>query len=100
MSDWRSSGEIKIALTVFITVFLAEIGDKTQLATMLFASDKQVSRWTVFLASSAALVLAAGIGVLAGDALSRWVSPQTLKLVAGSGFVLIGFWVLWGALKA
>jgi putative Ca2+/H+ antiporter (TMEM165/GDT1 family) len=51
---------------VFVTVFLAEIGDKTQLATMLFSSDTNANKWLVFLGASAALVLAAGIGVLVG----------------------------------
>ncbi|MEZ5652992.1 MAG: TMEM165/GDT1 family protein [Burkholderiaceae bacterium] len=81
-------------LVVFTTVFVAEIGDKTQIATMLFAADGQTSRWVVFLGASVALVLAAGIGVLAGAALERFVSPATLKLVAGIGFVLIGIWTI------
>ena len=58
--------DLKILATVFIAVFIAELGDKTQLATLLFAADKDVSKWTVFLGASSALVVAAGIGVLAG----------------------------------
>ena len=54
--DW------KVFLTVFGAVFIAELGDKTQLATMLFAADKDVSKYTVFFAASAALVLASAIG--------------------------------------
>ena len=80
-------------------VALAEIGDKTQLATMLFAAKGKASGWQVFLASSLALVLAAGIGVLAGEAISRVISPQTLKLIAGIGFVAIGAWTLYSAWK-
>lgn len=80
--------------TVFTTVFIAEIGDKTQLATMLFAADKQVSRPLVFAAAAAALVLAAGLGVLVGAQIERFVSPKTLKLVAGLGFIAIGGWTL------
>ena len=80
--------------TVFTTVFLAEIGDKTQLATMLFAADKQVSKPLVFLASAGALVLAAAIGVLVGAQIERFISPQTLKIVAGIGFIAIGCWTL------
>ncbi len=81
-------------LTIFLTVFLAEIGDKTQLATMLFSAKGETSRWLVFAASAAALVLAAGIGVLIGGQLEKLVSPGTLKVVAGLGFIAVGLWTL------
>lgn len=90
---------MKIFITIFLTVFLAELGDKTQLATMLFASDAKVSKWTVFLAASAALVVAAGIGVVAGELLGKVISERTLSILAGVGFVLIGAFLLWGALR-
>jgi putative Ca2+/H+ antiporter (TMEM165/GDT1 family) len=85
--------------TIFTAVFLAELGDKTQLATMLFASDSStaVSKWTVFFAASAALALSAGIGVVAGSWLGTLVSPRTLQLVAGAGFLLIGAWTVYKA---
>jgi putative Ca2+/H+ antiporter (TMEM165/GDT1 family) len=86
--------DIRVFFTVFITVFLAELGDKTQLATMLFATDKAVSKWVVFVAASLALVLCSAIGVLAGDWLSQHVSARMLKTAAGAGFVVIGLWVL------
>jgi putative Ca2+/H+ antiporter (TMEM165/GDT1 family) len=82
-------------LTVGISVFIAEIGDKTQLATMMFASDAKTSLWAVFLGSAIALVAAAGIGVVAGAAVSKVVSPEVLKLVAGVGFIAIGVWTIW-----
>lgn len=82
--DW------KIFATVFATVFLAELGDKTQLATMLFASDRSVSKWTVFAASSVALVCAAAVGVLAGALLGELINPRILHYIAGVGFVLVG----------
>ena len=81
-------------ITVFVTVFLAEVGDKTQLATMLFASDAQANKWIIFLGSSLALVLAAGIGVLVGAQIGNYVSPKTIKLVAGIGFIAIGVWTI------
>ena len=81
-------------VTVFATIFLAEIGDKTQLATLLFSADAQAGKWTVFAAASAALVCAAGIGVLVGGQLGQWVSPKTLHLIAGIGFIGIGVWTL------
>jgi len=81
--------------TVFGTVFLAEIGDKTQLATMLFASDpKAVNKWMVFAGSASALVIAAGIGVLVGAGIERAISPRILKIVAGIGFIAVGVWTL------
>ena len=73
-------------------VAIAEIGDKTQLATMLFASEAKVSRWVIFAGSALALTLAAGIGVLVGAQLERLMSPKTLKVVAGVGFIAIGLW--------
>ena len=82
--DW------KIFLTVFASVFIAELGDKTQLATMLFAADKEVSKITVFLAASAALVVASALGVLAGSVLSQVINERLLHYIAGTDFVLIG----------
>jgi putative Ca2+/H+ antiporter (TMEM165/GDT1 family) len=87
--DW------KILLTVFATVFIAELGDKTQLATLLFAADKEVSKWLVFAGASLALIATSAIGVLAGGVISRYVSEQTLHVIAGVGFIAIGLWTLW-----
>lgn len=85
---------MKAFFSVFITVFLAEIGDKTQLATMLFAAEANANKWVIFAGSALALVLAAAIGVLVGAQLERIVSPRTLKIVAGVGFVAIGLWTI------
>ncbi|GAB3319080.1 TMEM165/GDT1 family protein [Haliea atlantica] len=87
----------KLFLTIFAAVFVAELGDKTQLATMLFAADREVSKWTVFFAASAALIVASAIGVLAGSLLSAWISEKVLAYVAGTGFILIGAWTLYQA---
>jgi putative Ca2+/H+ antiporter (TMEM165/GDT1 family) len=84
----------KAFLSVFITVFLAEIGDKTQLATMLFAAEAQSNKWVIFAGSALALVCAAAIGVLVGAQIERFVSPRTLKIFAGIGFIAIGIWTL------
>ena len=86
--------EYKVLLTVFTAVFIAELGDKTQLATMLFAADKEVSKMTVFLGASLALVLASAIGVVAGSVISEYVSEKHLHYIAGIGFILIGTWTL------
>jgi putative Ca2+/H+ antiporter (TMEM165/GDT1 family) len=85
---------LRVFFTVFTTVFIAEIGDKTQLATMLFASDPKVSKWVIFAGSAGALVIASAIGVMVGAELERFVSPRTLKVVAGVGFIAIGLWTL------
>jgi putative Ca2+/H+ antiporter (TMEM165/GDT1 family) len=89
--DW------KVFLTIFGAVFIAELGDKTQLATMLFASDKEVSRYTVFLAASAALIVASAIGVLAGSLLSETINTRYLHYIAGVGFIGIGVFTLYNA---
>ena len=79
---------------VFVTIFLAEIGDKTQLATLLFSAEGQTSRWVVFAGSAAALVTAAAIGVVVGGQLERFVKPQVLRIIAGIGFIAIGAWTI------
>ena len=82
--------EWKMLITVFSAVFIAEMADKTQLVTMLFAADKQVSKLTVFFGSSLALILTSAIGVLAGALLSHAINPKVMSLIAGTGFVMIG----------
>jgi putative Ca2+/H+ antiporter (TMEM165/GDT1 family) len=86
--------DLKLLATVFASVFVAELGDKTQLATMLFSAEAAGSRMSVFLAASAALVVATAIGVLAGGFIAQHVSPAALKTVAGAGFIAIGVWTL------
>ena len=86
--------ELKVFFPVFAAVFIAELGDKTQLATMLFAADKEVSKWTVFLGASAALVVATAIGVIAGTLLSEFINEKYLNYLAGAGFRLIGAFTL------
>jgi putative Ca2+/H+ antiporter (TMEM165/GDT1 family) len=75
---------------VFTTVFIAELGDKTQLATLLFASDKEVGKWTVFLGSSLALIMASAIGVAAGVFLSGTLNEKYLSWGAGAIFITLG----------
>ncbi len=82
--------DLKLLLTVFGMVFLAELGDKTQLATLLFAADASAHRLTVFIGASLALILASAISVLAGGVVSAYVDPKYLSYVAGIGFMVIG----------
>lgn len=80
--------------SVFLSVFTAELGDKTQLATLLFASDREVSKLTVFLASSLALVVGTGLAVAAGKVVFGFVSAKVLRRLAGFGFIAIGIHTL------
>ncbi|HEY8521353.1 MAG TPA: TMEM165/GDT1 family protein [Gammaproteobacteria bacterium] len=82
--------EAKLFFTVFATVFLAELGDKTQLATLLFATKSPASLLTVFLAAAGALILTSALGVAAGAWLTHHVSPKLLTYAAGAGFIAIG----------
>ncbi len=86
--DW------KIVLTVLSAVFVAELGDKTQIATLLFAADKEVSKFAVFLGASMALVLTSAIGVAAGGLISQLISDKHLHVIAGVSFIAIGIWTL------
>ena len=79
--------------TTFATVFLAELGDKTQLAAMT-ATARSGAILTVFLAASAALVCATAIGVAVGGALFRVIPEQMVKYLAGAAFILVGIWVI------
>lgn len=86
--------DFKVLATVFASVLIAELGDKTQLATMLFAAEKQSSKLTIFAGASLALIVSSAIGVLAGAAISQSVGEKTLSYAAGAGFILIGVWTL------
>ncbi|MBX5482505.1 MAG: TMEM165/GDT1 family protein [Myxococcaceae bacterium] len=86
--DW------KLFVTTFATVFMAELGDKTQLATLTFASSSQ-SKWAVFIGSALALVLTSAIAVLVGEAASKLIPPNVLKRIAAGAFVVIGVWMFW-----
>jgi putative Ca2+/H+ antiporter (TMEM165/GDT1 family) len=96
--NWEFEMEWKLFATVFASVFVAEMADKTQLVTLLFAADKVVSKWLVFLGSASALVLTSAIGVLAGALLAQYVSVKLMSTIAGSGFILIGAWTLYHGL--
>jgi putative Ca2+/H+ antiporter (TMEM165/GDT1 family) len=88
---------LSLFLTIFGTVFLAELGDKTQLATVLFAAKGEASKYAVFSAASLALVLSTAAAVLVGSFVSNHLNPQYLSYVAGAGFIAIGAWTIWQA---
>lgn len=79
---------------VFWTIFLAEVGDKTQLATLLFSAEKGIPRWVVFCGALTALGLSTLIAVLFGDRIAQFLPSKVLRIVAGIGFVVIGLWII------
>jgi putative Ca2+/H+ antiporter (TMEM165/GDT1 family) len=85
--DW------KVLATTFGMIFLAELGDKTQLATLAFASNSK-SPVAVFLGSAGALVLTSLLAVVLGSMVTRLVPSNYIKLGAGGLFVLLGLWML------
>ena len=91
--------DFKIMLTTFGMVFLAELGDKTQLATFSLSADHS-SKLSVFLGSACALVLSSLIAVLFGAAFSRFVPAHYIKIGAGLFFIVVGIWTLSSAAKA
>ena len=87
--DWR------VMLTTFGVIFLAEMGDKTQIAAMTMAADKK-RPWEVFIGASLALVTVSAIGVVVGSALSQYLPLVWIKRGAGASFIIIGVLVLLG----
>lgn len=88
---------MKFILTTFWLIFLAELGDKTQLATMLMAT-KSESVWQVFIASAAALTLSSFLGVTCGSFIARHIPQHYIQMGAGFGFLIIGILLLSGKL--
>jgi len=85
--------DLKVLLTTFGMVFLAELGDKTQLATFAFAAEGK-SRLAVFIGAAAALVLTSLIAVILGAAVNRLVPANYVKTGAGALFLILGAWML------
>jgi putative Ca2+/H+ antiporter (TMEM165/GDT1 family) len=89
--------DLRLFATVFTTIFVAELGDKTQIATLLYASDRAYPKLTIFAASAAALVMASAMGVAGGSIIAGWVNPRVVRWIAGLGFIGVGLWVLLSA---
>ena len=85
--------DFKVFFTTFVMIFLAELGDKTQLATLSFAADSK-SRIAVFLGSAVALVLSSLLAVLVGTGLNRVMPANYIKTGAGVLFILLGVWMI------
>jgi Ca2+/H+ antiporter, TMEM165/GDT1 family len=87
--DWR------VLLTTFGVIFLAEMGDKTQIAAMTMAAEKK-RPWEVFIAASLALVVVSAIGVMVGSTMSQYLPLVWIKRGAGVSFIVIGVLILLG----
>lgn len=85
---------MKIFATAFITIFLAELGDKTQIATLLFATNKENSKLLIFFGAALALICTTGIAILLGNVVSQFVGEKTLRMIGGAGFIIVGIWTL------
>lgn len=92
--------DLKILLTTFGMVFLAELGDKTQVATFCLSADCDDARWSVFAGSAGALVLSAFLAVVFGDAVGRLIPPAAIKFAAGMFFLAAGIWTLTAAVRS
>lgn len=91
--------DIRILLSTFLAVFLAELGDKTQLTVLTLGTDAK-SRWTVFAGASLALVTSTLVAILAAEQIARYVSPRLTQGIAGAILVGMGAIYLVGALRA
>jgi putative Ca2+/H+ antiporter (TMEM165/GDT1 family) len=89
--------DLKLLMTVFATVFVAELGDKTQLSTMLYAANARNGTWTVFIGAAMALIVSSALGVFAGALIGSRINPRLLARIAGAGFIAVGLWTLWKA---
>jgi putative Ca2+/H+ antiporter (TMEM165/GDT1 family) len=87
--DWR------VLFTTFGIIFLAEMGDKTQLAAMTMAAEKK-RPWEVFLGASLALAAVSAVGIIVGTTLGQYLPIEWIKRVAGAAFVIIGLLILIG----
>jgi putative Ca2+/H+ antiporter (TMEM165/GDT1 family) len=88
----------KIFGSTFVTILLAELGDKTQVSTLLITAESHAP-WIVFAGAATALISTSLLGVLVGCWLSRRISPRTLDTSGGITLALLSVWLLWDVLK-
>lgn len=89
--DWKIFG------SAFITLLLAELGDKTQLAVITMTASTE-SKLSVFIGASLALVVVTALGVLIGGVLSAWIPTEWLQRIVAGAFIVIGVLMLFGKL--
>lgn len=85
---------MKTYAVVFASVLVAELGDKTQIAVLLFAADPEVGKLGVFFAAAAALIVGTALAIVVGAHVGGLITPRLLRTIAGLGFLAIGVWVL------
>lgn len=85
--------DFTIVLSAFATIFLAEFGDKTQLAVVTMAASSG-RPWSVFLGAAFALAAVTALGAAAGQAAARWIPPDLLPRLAGTLFIVVGIWMI------
>jgi len=90
--------DVRVLFSTFLAVFLAELGDKTQLTVLTLGSDAK-SRWTVFAGASLALVTSTLVAVLAAEQIGRFVNPRWTQGIAGAILVVMGAIYLVSALR-
>ncbi|AFY69757.1 protein of unknown function UPF0016 [Thalassoporum mexicanum PCC 7367] len=89
---------VQIVTSTFVTVFIAEIGDKTQLTVLMIAAQAG-SPLVVFLGAALALITTSLLGVLAGKWLSRHLSPKVLQMLTGVSFMFLAVGLVWDAVS-
>jgi putative Ca2+/H+ antiporter (TMEM165/GDT1 family) len=89
--DWKIFG------TAFVTLFLAELGDKTQLAVITMTADTN-SKVSIFLGAASALMVVTLLGVIFGGAIAAYVPAEWLQRIVAAAFIVIGVLMLLGKL--
>lgn len=97
-SNKKSESPLAVFITTFITIFLAEIGDKTQMATLLMSAESH-SPWLVFIGAAAALITTSLLGVLLGSWIASKLSPKTVEKSAGVLLLLIAIMLVFDVIK-
>lgn len=93
-STQKQQSVVAVFGTTFVTIFLAEIGDKTQLSTLLMSAQSH-SPWVVFIGSAAALITTSLLGVLLGSWIATRLSPKTVEKSAGVMLLVISLMLFW-----
>ncbi|MEH2208763.1 MAG: TMEM165/GDT1 family protein [Nostoc sp.] len=93
-SPQKQQSALVVFGTTFVTIFLAEIGDKTQLSTLLMSAQSH-SPWVVFIGSAAALITTSLLGVLLGSWIASRLSPKTVEKSAGVMLLVISLMLFW-----